>query len=878
MADTLARALHLFESLCDLPPAERTSALDRWCGDDASLRQELESLLEQDAGDLATGDLASLAVLEDSTARALQSMAPPPERIGPYRILRVVGEGGMGIVYEAEQDSPRRRVALKVAQPSVLSDERRRRLAREAEILGRLQHPGIAQVYEAGSFESERGSQPYFAMEFVEGVDLLQHARENGLETSGRLELLIQVCHALEHAHQRGVVHRDLKPDNVLVDREGRPKLLDFGIARAREGTTQLSTLVTQEGQLLGTLAYMAPEQLLGRVDQTSPRTDVYALGVMIYQLLANELPIPIGDLATPLASRALVEREPRSLAHVSEEFRGDLATIVGCALAKEPERRYASAAALAADLRAWLDRRPVRARPASLSYRARKFVARNPTGVTAALLIVLGGLTTWLFARQAGQEEERADSATLRLSGLEQTLEQRLEELEGFSDALELRDLAQRESELWPRLPRMRPSMRAWLGDARQMHARREQHEAALQRLTEATYLEQVLAGTLQPHPDEQPDWDLADSKARWRAETLRSLIASLEQLADTIAAVEEREALAGELPALTVEAHRAEWEAALLAIAADERYAGVELEPLVGLIPLGPDPQTGLWEFWHYESGEPPTRDPDTGALRVSNEMALVMVLIPGGSFDMGSQDEDPDAPQYEEDADSDELPLSEVELAPFLLSKYEMTQGQWLRLTGEAPSRWSEDNVIGPDAWMHPVETVDRLECDATLRQIGFVLPTEAQWEYAARAGTTTRWWTGDEVESIEGAGNVADIEFSLAFEDIDGFEDWLDDRYDLHAPVGVFAANPFGLHDVIGNVWEWCLDRHPDYALPARPGDGLREWPEPQPDAPGVLRGGSFMAQADGARSARRAQNPILREAYNRGLRPARSLQP
>ena len=187
---------------------------------------------------------------------------PLPASVGHYRIIRLLGEGGMGAVYEAEQDQPRRSVALKVIKAAWASPEMLRRFEQESQALGRLQHPGIAQIYEAGSADTGFGVQPFFAMELIHGKPLVEYADEHKLNTRQRLELMIQVCEAVQHAHQRGIIHRDLKPGNILVDETGQPKILDFGLARVTDSDAQ-ATRQTDMGQLLGTLAYMSPEQVL---------------------------------------------------------------------------------------------------------------------------------------------------------------------------------------------------------------------------------------------------------------------------------------------------------------------------------------------------------------------------------------------------------------------------------------------------------------------------------------------------------------------------------------------------------------------------------------------------------------------------------------
>ena len=286
---------------------------------------------------------------------------PLPASIGNYRIVRLLGEGGMGAVYEAEQDQPRRRVALKVIKAAWASPEMLRRFEQESRALGRLQHPGIAQIYEAGSADAGFGVQPFFAMELIHGKPLVEYANEHKLNTRQRLELMIQVCDAVHHAHQRGIIHRDLKPGNILVDETGQPRILDFGLARATDSDAQ-ATRQTDMGQLLGTLAYMSPEQVLADPYALDTRSDVYALGVILYELLAGKMPYTLSRHLHE-AVRTIQVTDPAPLSAVSRVYRGDIETIVAKALEKDKERRYASAAGLAGDIRRYLNDEPIIAR-----------------------------------------------------------------------------------------------------------------------------------------------------------------------------------------------------------------------------------------------------------------------------------------------------------------------------------------------------------------------------------------------------------------------------------------------------------------------------------------------------------------------------------
>jgi len=325
--------------------------------------------------------------------------SPLPASIGRYRILRLLGEGGMGAVYEAQQDFPHRTVALKVIRAGYASSEMLRRFENEAQALGRLQHPGIAQMYEAGTAETPFGRQPCFAMELVQGQSLVACCDAHRLNARQRLELMAKICDAVQHAHQRGLIHRDLKPANILVDESGQPKILDFGVARLTDSDAQ-ATRQTDIGQLVGTLAYMSPEQVLGDPAEIDTRSDVYALGVILYDLLAGKGPYSLGH-QLPDAVRAIREEEPTALGSMNRTYRGDVETIAGKALEKDKTRRYSSAAELGADIRRHLRDEPITARPPSTTYQLQKFARRNKalmTGVAAVFVVLVAGIvaSTW--------------------------------------------------------------------------------------------------------------------------------------------------------------------------------------------------------------------------------------------------------------------------------------------------------------------------------------------------------------------------------------------------------------------------------------------------------------------------------------------------
>ncbi len=390
MDDRYSRANEIFFDVCDRPADEQKARLDAACGDDVALRELVEDLLRADRSSVSL-ESSLLDAIEVEIAGVLPGeVTQRPQRIGSYRVVAELGRGGMGVVYEAEQETPRRQVALKVIRSGFTPEELLRRFEHEARVLGWLNHPGIAQIYDAGVARTENGLQPFFAMELVRGVPITRYVAERKPGLRELLGLVEGVAHAVHHAHQKGVIHRDLKPGNILVDTEGNPKVLDFGVARAIESDFNQTTMVTRTGELVGTLSYMSPEQVQGDPSQLDTRADVYALGVLAYELIAGRLPLELESRLLPEAILAIVNEEPLPLARVARGTPTDVSTIVGKAMSKERHQRYASAEALAEDLARFRADQPILARPPSAIYQIGKFARRNRALVTGLCLLLL--------------------------------------------------------------------------------------------------------------------------------------------------------------------------------------------------------------------------------------------------------------------------------------------------------------------------------------------------------------------------------------------------------------------------------------------------------------------------------------------------------
>ncbi len=419
----MSRQIEIFAKAAEFEGAQRTEYLERACGDDDALRREVDSLLRaHDAAGTFLDDPSRHMSPDESGQHGTGSgrgfghaSEQPGQMVGRYRLLEQIGEGGFGSVWMAEQSEPvKRRVALKIIKSGMDTKQVIARFEAERQALAMMDHPNIARVLDAGATQ---GGRPFFVMELINGVPFLEYCDTQRLDTRARLGLFVKVCHAIQHAHQKGIIHRDIKPNNVMItlhDGVPVPKVIDFGIAKATDQQLTDKTLFTQHQQMLGTPAYMSPEQAEMSGLDIDTRSDIYSLGVLLYELLTGTTPFnseqlmskgyaemmriiresepdrpstrlhTLGDRASKTAQQRCVD--PRELCSA---LRGDLDWIVMKCLEKDRSRRYDTANAVALDIQHYLDDEPVSAGPPGARYRLGKFVKRNRAGVIAAAAVV---------------------------------------------------------------------------------------------------------------------------------------------------------------------------------------------------------------------------------------------------------------------------------------------------------------------------------------------------------------------------------------------------------------------------------------------------------------------------------------------------------
>lgn len=854
---TVDLAAALFDQFVSRVEAGEPLTIDAFCASHRAHESELRALIEfwqQARAGVETKALEAQNGVDETHEELLARYQDRKEFFARrYRILGDIKMGGMGAILRAEDLDVGREVAIKIIrdQRAVLAGKRSARvppkvLARflnEAKITGQLEHPAIVPVHEIGVDDQGRA---FFTMKLVRGRELgevfdLTRDPKSGWTQTRALDLLLRVCEALAYAHDKGVVHRDLKPANIMVGGVGEVYVMDWGIAKKAmlpgvltdepaESPTErrLDTNLSEDGKALGTPSYMPPEQARGDRQSMGPQSDVYAVGAMLYHLLAGRPPFQRqGESSTPTMIRdRLLGWELDSLPN--EGVPAELQSICLKAMAPEPMARYDDMRELAADLRAYLEGRVVHAHQVGRWAELTKWVTRNKAvcalaGTTGAAVLL--GLSAFAWSQAQARRRIELESDVYRVPYL----------------------LAEARDKLWPSSTAIVPEMQRWMADANNVLSRSSEHTAMAAEVGREAPLRK----------------------------TAHNLNAGFAELTDACKDMRERIDLSTYVDRRHVATDVDVWSRAIADIADTEHspcYGGLRISAQEGLVPAGKDPCSGLWEFADLRTGTPAIRGSD-GELRRNGDSSVTFVLIPGGTYWMGSQNNDPMGINYDPQSNAIEHPVHPVTVKPFFLSKYEMTQGQYIRVTNANPSVFRVGVVVdGREISMsNPVEGVTWTECVSALKRIDFRLPTEDEWEYGARAGSSTAWWFGQTPAGLDNVANVAD-QIALQFEVRKEVDIVLNDGFGHHAPVGSFAPNAFGLYDTIGNVAEWVLDCYRDnYSRP------LHNYDAGAPCLMRVSRGGSYFFSSEQGRSAWR--DDYLAEGRNGtlGFRPARDIR-
>ncbi len=767
------------------------------------------------------------------------------------RVLEPLGKGSLGEIYLAERPADGIQPGLRRLRLGL--DQGRLLILREGKpgALAALADPVLA----ADSAFETRPGYPRYLLEELQAQPITEYCDRHALSIAARIDLIRQASAGVRNAHQRGLCHLDLKPSNIVVDDRvppARVRILHFGMAGEDAGDEASVSFLGD--RYLGSPRYMSPEQAGRGGNEPDVRSDIYSLAAVLYELLVgfpprfpnlvDDLPLDemqriVRDQPAPLASQAL-----RSHPHLADLAKargigawqlrrtlcGDLDSILDKALASLPDNRYPSMDAFAADLDRYRGLRAVEARNENAFECLARIAKRRARALSTVLLLVLAGSagywTSTIDQPPAGtastgdldnesQELGKVASPTANSSLRKELLRSEARVLQLEVDGL----IASAEGADVPAknlgLKEQSSALRAWLG----LNA---------DPLTErATRIDDLLAPEQLAALGNQ---ELAEALELARNRIRNCLARTIQPPRRHLAWIESRLSWLDGEAQISLDQYAERWQNSIRAVASSPRYAGLELSPQAGLIPLGRDPRSGLYEFFHPGSagGDRSLPAPDTnGNLRIDGESGVVFVLIPAASLTLGAQAGDPRAANYAANYQEspDHVPAMEIDIPAFFLGKYELTQGQWQSLAGEAPALYAADLELPSGERIksnHPVESVEAEEAWRVLDWAGLRLPSEAEWEYAAIGGS--EWQAVPDQAGLEDRANLSDLSVERLqpwswdlhrellrlphlrsrWPSMDSF----DDGFVVHAPVGSLEANGFGLHDMQGNVAEWC----------------------------------------------------------------------
>lgn len=783
----------------------------------------------------------------DETIVTPYDRAPLPDaplgRFGPFALEDEIGRGGQGTVYRARHIASGEVVALKCFRPKSSSSATAfRRFQREAASAQLVDHPGLCPVLDAGVLDDV----PWITMPLLGGrslsaiikeartaTDHESRRRTTDEEVHRNVQIIERVARALHAAHESGIIHRDVKPGNIIITKGDQPVLLDFGFARILDDD---SPSVTQSGDLFGTPPYMSPEQIARQSIQIDRRTDIWSLGVCLYESLTLRRPFE-GATRNALYQNILL-RPPPDPRQYNPDIERELSAILEVALEKDPDRRYATANAFADDLLAFRTKRPISARPPGRLRKAARWARRNPAATVAILFIMIGLVTSTIAVVQWREADRRRG------------LEEFLDDVTTAEHLLETRD------QFWPLRPESAEFLSGWMRDVADVTA------SLRSRIRTASSVDTANSGF---------EADALDSLVRRAG----SLIEQLEKRGASFPALLEA-ARSWDAPSKT----GTSWADVDEYLETNRAFRDTIFDHREGLVPLGKNPQ-GLHEFWVKAFGPPPASSRTERARE-----GCVLVLIPGGSAMIGSLDDDT-IPGWIHRSPPHEV-RHRRRLDAYLIGKYEISQRAYARVMNDHPSRFQEGygryrNIPGISySTLQPVESITREQAIECARRIDCLLPTEAQWEHAARGGLEGHWAYDN--ESVKGHENIADRTMYKYLGSQGDLIGAFEDGHILTAPVGSYedGANHYGLFDTHGNVAEWCRDlweQYPERVIDDSRPDGLivfrndRDEPE---HALRVYRGGSFVWGPDRARVSQRTAASSGEKSHAIGFRVARPL--